>query len=178
MRNIGRLLRRRDHPAWVAVCGGGFNCGGEHRGLACAGCALHGDERVDGCHGGGRSRLRRVEPVPVRDVRQAWRSPTRLCGCCEEVAQPGLGGDHVQTREVRDVLGMRAVGRQDRQAILRGQPGRERDELAQRRRVGAHAGLRDDAGDVRPRRRAPADLDGTPSPPPRRNLPLTRENPR
>ena len=77
MRNIGRLLRRRDHPGCAAVRGGGFNCGGEHRGLARAGCALHDDERIDGCHGRGRSRLRRVEPVPVRDVRQVWCTATR-----------------------------------------------------------------------------------------------------
>ena len=61
-------------------------------------------------------------------VRAAAAGPGR-----EQVAQPGLDGDDVHARQVRDVLGMRALGRQHRQAVPLGEICRERDELAQRR---------------------------------------------
>lgn len=110
--------------------------------------------------GRSRARLCRVEsesPCDARQIRHALLRPLGTCG--QQIAQPRLDGDDVHARQVRDVLGVRPIGRQHREGVLLRELRREGDELAQPRRVGTHAGLGDEVRHVhldvmhRPRRR-------------------------
>ena len=157
--DVGGLLRRRDDPGRPSLCGGGFDRGRQHRGLARASGALHDHERIGRGNCGGRLRLLRVEVPRARQARHV-RHPARLGACSrsEHVAQTRLDHDDMQRGQVRNMLGLHRVGRQHRQAIFDGEPGGECNEVAQQRRLGAHAGLGDHVRDVlldvvhRPRR--------------------------
>ncbi|MBF4163658.1 hypothetical protein [Nocardioides acrostichi] len=64
----------------------------------------------------------------------------------KQVAQPGLGRDHVEARQMCDVLGSCRTGRQHRQAVPDGKVGGELDQVAQLGGRAAYAVLGDDPG--------------------------------
>ncbi len=141
--DVGGLLRRRHHPHRTALALGGADRGTEHGRLARTRRALHHDERRGAGDRGGGARLVHVQPRLLHARGCAVRLPGGACG--QPVAQLRLDGHDVQRREVRHMLQARRTRRQDREAVVRGQPGRDGDELAQLLAGGAHTGLGDDA---------------------------------
>lgn len=141
--DVGGLLRRRHHPHAPAVALGGADRRAEHGGLARAGRALDHDQRPGRGDRGRRSRLVRIQPRLAHD--RGCARCARGGACSESVAQLRLDGDDVERRQVRHRHRGRYAGREDREAVVRRQPRRDPDELAQLVWGRAYPGLGDDA---------------------------------
>ncbi|CVN71016.1 Uncharacterised protein [Streptococcus pneumoniae] len=161
MRDLRGAQRRCHHPRRSAVMRRDFNCDTQHRGLACACCALHDHERIGRCDGGSSLLLPRIDTARLR--RLAHVGVPRLAlrhSCGDQVAQLGLGLHDAHRGEMRHMLGCRSARGEHGETIFQRQPRRNGDEVAQLLTGCAHPGLGDDLRGVllhgvpRPRRAA------------------------
>lgn len=149
--NVGGALGRRDDAHAPALIVRGGDCRGEHRGLACPGCAFHDHERVGRCDGCGRVELAYVEllPEPCSDVRHVTIALLRLrFAGGEQVAQFGFELHHAQRCEMRHMLRCGCASREDREAVFERERRRECDQVPQLFAGSAHAVFGDDPGGV------------------------------
>ena len=145
MRDLRGAQRRCHHPRRSAVMRRDFNCDTQHRGLACACCALHDHERIGRCDGGSSLLLPRIDTARLR--RLAHVGVPRLAlrhSCGDQVAQLGLGLHDAHRGEMRHMLGCRSARGEHGETIFQRQPRRNGDEVAQLLTGCAHPGLGDD----------------------------------